>query len=270
MENRNNLKSRLKSGIGNAWQIGVFSQIPVKIHWTFGVLLLFVSYTAFTNGLKTWQSIGFIFYVLILFLCVVLHEFGHALMARKFGVITRDIVLSPIGGVARLESIPDRPLHEFFIAIAGPLVNLCIAALLGLILFVASGQVIPELNEFRFDEPLEFLRFITFMNFALFLFNLIPAFPMDGGRILRAILSAKLGKVKATRIASFIGRVFAIGFVVFGVFNQQIVLALIGLFIFMMAGQEYNQTRIMAILSEVTVGDIMRTSFTKLHPRFTP
>ncbi|MBL0099260.1 MAG: site-2 protease family protein [Saprospiraceae bacterium] len=265
MENRNNLKSRLKSGIGNAWQIGVFSQIPVKIHWTFGVLLLFVSYTAFTNGLKTWQSIGFIFYVLILFLCVVLHEFGHALMARKFGVITRDIVLSPIGGVARLESIPDRPLHEFFIAIAGPLVNLCIAALLGLILFVASGQVIPELNEFRFDEPLEFLRFITFMNFALFLFNLIPAFPMDGGRILRAILSAKLGKVKATRIASFIGRVFAIGFVVFGVFNQQIVLALIGLFIFMMAGQEYNQTRIMAILSEVTVGDIMRTSFTKLH-----
>ncbi|MBK8347546.1 MAG: site-2 protease family protein [Saprospiraceae bacterium] len=265
MENRNNLKSRLKSGIGNAWQIGVFSQIPVKIHWTFGVLLLFVSYTAFTNGLKTWQSIGFIFYVLILFLCVVLHEFGHALMARKFGVITRDIVLSPIGGVARLESIPDRPLHEFFIAIAGPLVNLCIAALLGLILFVASGQVIPELNEFRFDEPLEFLRFITFMNFALFLFNLIPAFPMDGGRILRAILSAKLGKVKATRIASFIGRVFAIGFVIFGVFNQQIVLALIGLFIFMMAGQEYNQTRIMAILSEVTVGDIMRTSFTKLH-----
>jgi len=265
LENRNNLKSRLKSGIGNAWQIGVFSQIPVKIHWTFGVLLLFVSYTAFTNGLKTWQSIGFIFYVLILFLCVVLHEFGHALMARKFGVITRDIVLSPIGGVARLESIPDRPLHEFFIAIAGPLVNLCIAALLGLILFVASGQVIPELNEFRFDEPLEFLRFITFMNFALFLFNLIPAFPMDGGRILRAILSAKLGKVKATRIASFIGRVFAIGFVVFGVFNQQIVLALIGLFIFMMAGQEYNQTRIMAILSEVTVGDIMRTSFTKLH-----
>ncbi|MBK8668262.1 MAG: site-2 protease family protein [Saprospiraceae bacterium] len=265
MESRNNLKSRLKSGIGNAWQIGVFSQIPVKIHWTFGVLLLFVSYTAFTNGLKTWQSIGFIFYVLILFLCVVLHEFGHALMARKFGVITRDIVLSPIGGVARLESIPDRPLHEFFIAIAGPLVNLCIAALLGLILFVASGQVIPELNEFRFDEPLEFLRFITFMNFALFLFNLIPAFPMDGGRILRAILSAKLGKVKATRIASFIGRVFAIGFVIFGVFNQQIVLALIGLFIFMMAGQEYNQTRIMAILSEVTVGDIMRTSFTKLH-----
>ena len=265
MESRNNLKSRLKSGIGNAWQIGVFSQIPVKIHWTFGVLLLFVSYTAFTNGLKTWQSIGFIFYVLILFLCVVLHEFGHALMARKFGVITRDIVLSPIGGVARLESIPDRPLHEFFIAIAGPLVNLCIAALLGLILFVASGQVIPELNEFRFDEPLEFLRFITFMNFALFLFNLIPAFPMDGGRILRAILSAKLGKVKATRIASFIGRVFAIGFVIFGLFNQQIVLALIGLFIFMMAGQEYNQTRIMAILSEVTVGDIMRTSFTKLH-----
>ena len=103
------------------------------------------------------------------------------------------------------------------------------------------------------------------MNVALFLFNLIPAFPMDGGRILRSLLAAKLGKVRATKIAMRIGRVLAVGFVIFGIFNQELILALIGLFIFMMAGQEYDQTKVMAILSKTKVRDIMRTSFTRLH-----
>lgn len=251
--------------MGGALHLGTYAGIPVKVHWTFALLLLFVFYTAFTNGLKTGQSIGFILYILILFLCVVLHEFGHALTAKKYGVHTRDIVLSPIGGLARLESMPEKPLHEFHIAIAGPLVNLAIGALLGLGLLVTTGQLWPQLNDFLFDQPVEFIRYIWFMNMALFLFNLIPAFPMDGGRILRSILTVKLGRVKATRIASTIGRAFAIGFVIFGVFNQQLVLSLIGLFIFMMAGAENNQTRIAVLLGNVTAADIMRTEFTRLQ-----
>ncbi len=251
--------------MGGALNLGTFAGIPVKVHWTFGLLLLFVVYTAFSNGLKTSQSIGFILYILILFLCVVLHEFGHALTARKYGVTTRDIVLSPIGGLARLESMPEKPFHEFHISIAGPLVNLAIGAVLGIGLLLFTGNLWPDWDDFMFDQPVEFMRYIWFMNMALFVFNLIPAFPMDGGRILRSLLSVRLGRVRATRIASTIGRAFAIGFVIFGVFNQQLVLSLIGLFIFMMAGAENNQTRVAALLGNVTAADIMRTEFTRLH-----
>lgn len=224
-----------------------------------------MSYTAFTSGFKLWQGVGFISYIFVLFFCVVLHEYGHALTGRKFGIKTKDIILSPIGGLARLETMPEKPIQEFFIAIAGPLVNLIIGITLAVILHFATGRVFPEMNLFRFDDPGEFVRWITWMNFALFFFNLIPAFPMDGGRILRSLLAAKMGKIKATKIASFIGRVLAIGFVIFGVFNQQLTLSLIGLFIFMMAGKEYDQTKILALLRDTKVKDIMRTSFTRLH-----
>ena len=265
MENRNSLINKFKLGFGGSWKLGTFSQIPVKMHWTFGILILFVFYTALTNGLKPWQAVGFISYVFILFLCVVLHEYGHALMARKFGVKTKDILLSPIGGVARLESMPDKPIEEFFIAIAGPFVNLVIGVSLGILLYSVTGKMVPDINDFRFDNGAEFLRYIIWMNFALFIFNLIPAFPMDGGRILRSLLAAKIGKLKATKIASVVGRLLAIIFVLIGVFNQQLILSLIGLYIFMMAGQEYDQTKIMAILEKTLVGQIMRSSFTRLH-----
>lgn len=265
MENKLSLKNRIKSISGNSILIGTFSKIPLKIHWTFGLLIFFVAYTAFSNGLKLWQSIGFISYIFILFLCVVLHEFGHALVARKYGVITKDIVLSPIGGVARLESMPEKPLHELLIAIAGPLVNLFIGSLLGTALYFTTQRAMPDVSDFYFDDPIEFLRYITWMNFALFLFNLIPAFPMDGGRILRSLLAVKLGKIKATKIASGVGRIIAVGFIFWGILDQHLVLSLIGLFIFMMAGKEYNQTKIVALLKNTTAADIMRTSFSKIY-----
>jgi len=265
LENRNGLKNKVKSGFGNAWQLGIFWEIPVKVHWTFGLLIIFVIYTALTNGFKLWQGIGFVSYIFVLFFCVILHEYGHALMARKFGVKTKDIILSPIGGLARLESMPEKPMQEFYISIAGPLVNLIIGFVLSVILYFSTGIILPDITFMKFDDPVEFIRYITFMNLALFFFNLIPAFPMDGGRILRSLLATKIGKIKATKIASGIGRILAIGFVVFGIFNQQLTLSLIGLFIFMMAGKEYDQTKIMAILNSTKVGDIMRTSFTRLH-----
>ena len=256
---------RIKTPTGTSLQIGTFWQIPVKIHWSFGFLLLFVIYTALTNGYKMWQSIGFVLTFLLLFVCVVLHEYGHALTARKFGVVTRDILLSPIGGVARLESIPEKPMHEFFIALAGPFVNIIIALIIGVVLAISTGQIFPDLNKLRFDEPAEFARYILFMNLALFMFNLIPAFPMDGGRVLRSLLAVKLGKNKATFIAMRIGRMIAIGFIIFGILYSQLILSLIGLFIYMMAGQEYDQTKIMTILAGTKVRDIMRTSYTQLH-----
>ncbi|MBC7884468.1 MAG: site-2 protease family protein [Saprospiraceae bacterium] len=246
MENRNGLKNKVISGFGNSWHLGTYWKIPVKVHWTFGLLVLFVSYTAFTNGLKLWQGVGFVSYIFVLFFCVVLHEYGHALTARKFGVKTKDIILSPIGGLARLESMPEKPMQEFFIAIAGPTVNLVIGLILAIILFFTSGEIFPNVTDFKFDEPVEFIRYVTLMNFALFLFNLIPAFPMDGGRIVRSLLSLKLGRVAATGIASGIGRILAVAFIIYGVFNQQLTLSLIGLFIFMMAGKEYDQTKILA------------------------
>ena len=161
--------------------------------------------------------------------------------------------------------MPEKPIQEFFIAIAGPLVNLFIATTLATILHFSTGRIFPDMTLFKFNDSFEFIRWITWMNFALFFFNLIPAFPMDGGRILSSLLAAKMGKIKATKIASFIGRVLAIGFVIFGVFNQQLTLSLIGLFIFMMAGKEYDQTKILALLRDTKVKDIMRTSFTRLH-----
>lgn len=265
MENRNGLKNKVAPKIGNSWQLGAFWGIPVKVHWTFGILILFVTYTAFTNGFKLWQGVGFMLYTFVLFFCVVLHEYGHALTARKFGVATKDIILSPIGGIARLENMPEKPIHEFFIALAGPLVNLVIGAVLALGLYFGTGQLMPEFAFAKFDDPTEFARYVLWINLALFAFNLIPAFPMDGGRILRSILAAKIGKVRATRIASNVGRLIAVGFVIFGVFNQQLTLSLIGLFIFMMAGKEYDQTKVMALLKNTKVGEIMRTSFTRLH-----
>lgn len=122
-----------------------------------------------------------------------------------------------------------------------------------------------DLNSYDYNQPMEYVRMLAPINLTLFLFNLIPAFPMDGGRILRSLLATKIGKVKATKIASGIGRILATCFIIYGIFDQQLILSMIGLFIFMMAGQEYDQTKIQEIIHNTLVGDIMRTSFTRLH-----
>lgn len=251
--------------MGNAWQIGIFFGIPVKIHWSFGLLLLFIAYTVLSNDMKPWQSAAYGVLVLTVFLCVVLHEYGHALTGRRFGVYTQDIIISPIGGLARMNKMPEKPIHEFYITIAGPLVNLFIGVFIGLLFFVFYGKFSMDLNSYDYNQPMEYVRMLAPINLTLFLFNLIPAFPMDGGRILRSLLATKIGKVKATKIASGIGRILATCFIIYGIFDQQLILSMIGLFIFMMAGQEYDQTKIQEIIHNTLVGDIMRTSFTRLH-----
>ena len=247
--------------------LGVFGGIPLRVHWTFSLLILFVAYTAMSEGLNLQRSLIFSAYILVMFLCVVLHEYGHALAAAKYGVRTRDIILSPIGGIARLEKLPEKPMQEFIIAIAGPAVNVAIALILGLgLISFTNGGLLPQSADItEVPQFSDFLRNVVFLNIILFVFNLIPAFPMDGGRVLRSLLSLKLGRRKATNIASTIGKILAVGFIVFAVVEDQITLALIGVFIFTSAGAETRYTNTYSILEEFTAADIMKIDFPRLH-----
>jgi Zn-dependent protease len=193
-------------------KIGRLFGIKLFIHWTFWLLPLWVIYNhALEPGA---DSLGLHLALLgALFGCVVLHEYGHALAARYFGIATRDVTLYPIGGVARLERMSERPWEEFCIAIAGPLVNAAIALVLG------AGMLAFALVDLELLRgPLnEFLVPLLLMNAVLFGFNLLPAFPMDGGRILRALLSIPMGRLQATRVAVFVSFCMAVLFGIAGV-----------------------------------------------------
>lgn len=246
-----------------SFKLGVFAGIPVKIHWTFGFILLFIAYISFRDELSLagagWLSIAF----LMLFTCVVLHEYGHALAARKFGIETADILLTPIGGIARLKGNPKKPSHELIIAIAGPLVNLAIIILIAIYLFFTldDARISSIQTDFSIDSLQGLLFYVLIINVMLFTFNLIPAFPMDGGRVLRSLLSMKLDKLRATRIATLIGRVIAVIFVILALFFGNISLGIIGVFVYMMAQQEYTGVRSQVRLENSQVKDFMRTSF---------
>ncbi len=198
-----------------SWKIGTAFGIGIYVHWTFLLLVGYVLYSGWgTGGLeRALFSVTLLFGV---FACVALHELGHALVARYFGIPTRDIILSPIGGVARLERMSERPWEEFWIAIAGPLVNVVLAALLVVpaVLLSSPGQLqsvgVPR-QAFG-----NFFLYLLSANILLVLFNLLPAFPMDGGRVLRALLAAPLGRVRATEVAAGLGAVFALIFALLG------------------------------------------------------
>ncbi len=243
-----------------------FKGIHVRLHWTFLLLPAWIAYGSYTEG-ASWNMILMnIGLVLLVFLCVILHEFGHALTAQRYGIHTRDITLLPIGGVASLERMPEDPKQEFMITIAGPLVNLVIA-LLAIILLAATG-VSMIFSDFGFHatDGAHVLIFLVMANMILFLFNLIPAFPMDGGRILRSLLSMKMPRYKATRIATGLGRLLAIGFAFYGLMNGQPFLALIGVFIFFAAGAEARSVKQQSLMQGVRVREVMRTRFWILPP----
>jgi Zn-dependent protease len=192
-------------------KVGTFFGIGVYLHWTFFLLPLFVAWWNLDHG---WRTAGLAaLLVCIIFACVILHEYGHALTARLFGIQTRDITMYPIGGMARLERMPDDPWEEFWIAVAGPAVNVVIAGML-LVIGLAAGIPLPHPNQDLFvRSPLQIIWWgVVFGNVSLILFNLIPAFPMDGGRVLRAVLSPHFGQLRATEIAVWIARGFAVLF----------------------------------------------------------
>lgn len=248
-------------------QVARMFGIPVKLHWTFALLLVGVAYLGFTNNFGIQGTLLFLAFVLSLFFCVVLHELGHALSARYYRVNTLDIILSPIGGVARLTHLPKRPSHELIIAIAGPMVNVVIACISGLILWFSREDAFAIYGEDldAFLNPVNFLPLIMVINITLVLFNMVPAFPMDGGRVLRALLSMKLGRVRATMIASYIGRVIAVLFVILGLWQGQFVLPFIGLFIFMAAAAEYRAVKVEDNLGKRIIDDVFRDQYTTLY-----
>jgi Zn-dependent protease/CBS domain-containing protein len=231
------------------------------VHITFLLLLLFVGLFAEHAEGRGAGPFAMLMIVLI-FGCVVLHEIGHSLVARHFGVQVRSIVLLPIGGVSQMEDIPDDPTEEILIAIAGPAVSVFLAlCFLVLNLLLYSGAGIQSLNVF---SP-NILSNLFWMNIILAVFNLLPAFPMDGGRVVRGLLALRINKLKATRIAVGIGQFFAIFLFFFGLLYN-IWLSLIALFIYIGASGEERATEMKILLHDVPVSRAMLTEFDTITP----
>jgi Zn-dependent protease len=211
-----------------SWKIGRVEGIDLYVHPTFLLLLI--------PGLVGGGFYG-LFFLLAVFGCVVLHELGHALAARRFGIATRDITLYPIGGVARLERMPRAPGAELLIALAGPAVNFVIAATLAALGALFAGDLgIASAGLFG-----KFSSDVITANIFLALFNLLPAFPMDGGRVLRALLSGSMGRARATAVAARIGRAMAVIFGVAGLLTGQLLLALVAVFVYLVSRAEEAQ-----------------------------
>lgn len=240
-----------------SFKLGRFWGIDVNLHLTF---LLLLAYVGLEDGARTGSFRGGIDAVLIyssLFACVLLHEFGHAMAARHYGIPTRDITLLPIGGVARLERLPDKPRQELVIAIAGPLVNVALGGALAAFLLL-SGQSLLPLGA---GETFNFAQRLLVVNISLVLFNMLPAFPMDGGRVLRALLAMALNPVTATRIAANVGRAMAIVFAGFALWYQMYILFFIAIFVWLAASGEARAMEGRAGAGALVVGRAMRTRF---------
>jgi len=247
-----------------SWRLGRVAGIDIYIHATFALLIVWLIMVHVTHGSTPLETLAGISFVLALFGCVVLHEYGHALTARRFGVKTRDITLLPIGGVARLERIPKDPKQELLVALAGPAVNVVIAGVLYAVVWLAGTQAGTRGSELMGLHPLGDLADI---NLVLAAFNLLPAFPMDGGRVLRALLAMKIPRVNATRIASALGQGMAVLFALvgFGVFGPaQPFLLFIALFVYLGAVQEFQTTRWESAVEGLTARDAMVKNFRTL------
>ena len=239
--------------------LGKIVGIKIQIHWTFLLLLVWIVSNNIRAGAGTEQTLWSVLFILTIFLCVTMHEFGHALAAKRFGIKTKDITLLPIGGLARLESIPEKPKEELIVAIAGPLVNILIVAVLYPLVHFTS-DVTSSIKQLSAITSENFIFNLMLINLWLAVFNLIPAFPMDGGRVLRALLSFKMERHKATAIAARIGQFLAIGFVIVGLFSNPF-LIFIGLFVFLGARAEAEYTQAKSILKGFTVNDVLMKQY---------
>lgn len=243
--------------------------IQIRMHVTF---LLLVGWVALNGGLFTGhpgQAGEAVLFLLLLFCCVVLHELGHALTARRYGIATRDIILLPIGGVARLERMPERPSQELLVAVAGPAVNVALALLVAGLMKLTGHSVVAA------SFPSGVLDWLLAVNLVMILFNMIPAFPMDGGRVLRSLLAMHRPYADATRIASIVGQGFALLMAAAGLlwgpltggasYNPS--LLLIALFVFWAAGEERQMVQARTSLSGLPVRAAMITEFHTLDAR---
>jgi Zn-dependent protease len=289
--------------------------IPVHLHWTFALILLFILYSGYTQGAGLIGMMWFLGLFIALFGCVLLHEFGHSLTARRYGVQTQDIILTPIGGIARLERMPEKPIQEFWVAIMGPAVNIVIALLLllvGKLLFsgiewayfkativdhfapisaffrnfwhLISGHIglaefeaalnteasfsqtaiLEEETGLQVGGWLMSIPTLLAVNLWLVMFNMVPAFPMDGGRVFRSLMAMRIGRTRATALAAGMGQVLAVVFVLLALWTGNFILGLIGFFVFSTARSENNMVRLDEVLRRFRARDLMRTQYTRL------
>ncbi|MFD0893581.1 site-2 protease family protein [Luteolibacter ambystomatis] len=237
--------------------IATIAGTVVKIHVTFLLLLAAVGMMYFAKGGAV-VAAGALAFTGALFLCVLLHEFGHIFAARAFGIRTPDVTLLPIGGLARLERIPEKPVQELIVALAGPMVNVVIAGVLMAMLGLPAADTPRGLD---FSSPVGLGQRLMEINIALVIFNMIPAFPMDGGRVLRALLAMFLPYARATAIASMIGQAIAGAGVVMALMWLHPMFFLIALFIFFAARGENEAVQTNEALRHLTLADAMITDF---------
>lgn len=243
--------------------LGRVAGIQIFVHWTFIILIGWIVYINLQQGMGMVDIIWSVLFILTLFACVTAHELGHALAAKRYNIKTRNITLLPIGGLAQLESIPEKPKEELVVALAGPAVNIIIAAILFPFIKLGSG-VMEEMDLTRLSHQ-NFLFSLMVVNIWLAVFNLIPAFPMDGGRVFRAVLSFKFERHVATRIAASVGQLLAVGFVFIGFFYNPF-LIFIGVFIFLGAQAEAQFAEAKSLLGGFTVADAVMSDVPVLHP----
>ena len=241
--------------------IGKILGISFRIHVTFLLLVLFIFISVanqygFDRGL--WAAL----FICAVFACVLVHEIGHSLIARRFGKEVKSITLLPIGGVATMEEMPEKPGQEIAMYLVGPLINLAIAAILYVVVGHWTGISVPNVQP---DSPKSFLAGLIGVNIMLAIFNLIPAFPMDGGRVLRGFLATMMDYVTATSLAVAIGQILAMVFIFYGIFYNWWI-AIIGLFLYIGAGGEKHQVMLKSVLHAVPASEAMTTNFRTLRP----
>ena len=246
------------------WSLGLgkVAGIRVQVHFTFLIFMAWIVLSGLIAGKSQQVVLANALFMLGLFACVVLHEFGHALTAKHYGILTKDITLLPIGGVARLERMPDDPRQELWVALAGPAVNVVIAAGLWIWLYVTRGGMNPAGIDVATGS---FAERILLVNISLVVFNMLPAFPMDGGRVVRALLATRMDYARATQIAANLGQGMALLFGLVGFFYNPM-LMFIALFVWIGAAQESSMVLMKSALGGIPVSAAMMTTFETVVP----
>ena len=251
--------------MGNSFKIGRFAGIDVKVHWTFFFLLAFFAFIGYNTAVRAGGNVTLgvivtLVVILTLFLCVVLHEFGHSLVAQRLGIDVSDITLLPIGGVARLKTLPEKPVDEIKIAVAGPLVNVVLAPIFFGLAFAFGVDLTQPPGLAAAQQSVGgALFYLGLVNVVLVVFNLIPAFPLDGGRVLRGLLAIRFGPVRATDISAGIGQVLAVVLGIIGFASGGLGLVLIAIFVFFGASGEQQMVRQREMTRGLDVSDVMGT-----------
>jgi len=244
-------------------KIGSVSGVKLYIHWTFIFLIAYVIYSNYKQTQSGEKVLWALLFVMSIFGTVLLHELGHALAAKRFKINTKDITLLPIGGLARLESIPEKPKEELIVAFAGPAVNIVLALITRIFITMPESEVLVKQLEAGVNADNFFIMFFM-VNLWLALFNMIPAFPMDGGRVLRALLAMKFDRILATNIAARIGQVLAIGFIIYGFYSNPF-LIFIGIFVMLGAQAEAEFTQAKFSLKGYVVKDILMENYQNIE-----